>query len=328
MPKRTNLFQQVIAAVFSQLGDGDKRCEESGELYDPVAEKDREVDVVIRGSVAGQDIIVCVEATARKRPATIEWVENMLMKHQDLPTNRLVLVAEAGFAADARTKAEKDPRTVACEPTDIADPSFVGRLVGRLDTIWRKEFTLKLTETFVIFDTPELLLLRAPPPEGLFVDLVDGRGRHVGSLGGIFEEWASDGARAGSAVKIDQITEDREETWGAALTTPWTLARRRRKKLFVQFDDGDRLPIRMIDMRGPAEIRVNEVALQHKQLNTDTAYTYGQTTVDGKPVLLVGTISKGKEALREHPVKKTSLIAAQTGTTICLDRARRRRSVR
>lgn len=45
-------------------------------------------------------MIIGVECIGRGRKATIEWVEQMLKKHENL-TNRLVLVSQAGFTPEA-----------------------------------------------------------------------------------------------------------------------------------------------------------------------------------------------------------------------------------
>lgn len=42
-----------------------------------------------------------VEVTARKRPADLPWVTEQWAKHQTLPTDKLVLVAQSGFTKDA-----------------------------------------------------------------------------------------------------------------------------------------------------------------------------------------------------------------------------------
>jgi hypothetical protein len=65
----------------------------------------REVDIAIRSEVSGCSIVVGVECCDRSRPATVEWVEQMLRKHASLETNKLVLVARAGYTRQAMTKA-------------------------------------------------------------------------------------------------------------------------------------------------------------------------------------------------------------------------------
>ena len=104
MPKRSNAFQKLILHIHRTLA-GDATVTESELLADHRHGGTREVDVVLRSTVAGHSIIVSVEATSAARPADVEWVEQMLKKHESLPTNRLVLVSESGFTERALTVA-------------------------------------------------------------------------------------------------------------------------------------------------------------------------------------------------------------------------------
>jgi hypothetical protein len=100
MPKRTNLFQEVVEIIHRHMA-GDSPVEASALLPSKSTGADREVDVVIRANTAGYEVIVAVEAIARSRKADRMWVDGMLGKHADLPTSKLVLVSEKGFTKDA-----------------------------------------------------------------------------------------------------------------------------------------------------------------------------------------------------------------------------------
>jgi hypothetical protein len=65
----------------------------------------REVDVVIDGSAAGYPMLIGVEARDRGRVADVTWVEAMAKKHDDLPTDKLVLWSPTGFSKNAQAKA-------------------------------------------------------------------------------------------------------------------------------------------------------------------------------------------------------------------------------
>jgi hypothetical protein len=105
MPKRSNAFQKLVHTIYRQLADG-ATVTESKELRDRITGKLREVDVVIETPVAGSPMVISVECASRSRRADVQWVEQLAKKHETLPTNQLVLVAEAGFARDARQKAQ------------------------------------------------------------------------------------------------------------------------------------------------------------------------------------------------------------------------------
>jgi len=105
MPKRTNQFQQIIHILERQLAGGG-RVAESRMLRERHSGMEREVDIVIEVDVGDRRVLIGVECQARSRPADVGWIEEMIGKHATLPTNKLVLVAKAGFTQQARTKAE------------------------------------------------------------------------------------------------------------------------------------------------------------------------------------------------------------------------------
>lgn len=104
MPRRSTLFQRAVFQIQRQLA-ADATVEESASLPDKVGEM-REVDVVVRGKVGDHDIVVSIECQERKRPASVEWVEQMAAKHASLPTSKLLLISSAGFSRAAKRKAQ------------------------------------------------------------------------------------------------------------------------------------------------------------------------------------------------------------------------------
>jgi hypothetical protein len=103
MPKRYNIFQDLIASIHKQLASS---CQiaESEMFIDPSSGQAREVDLVVRSRVAGYEVVISVECTDRRRLASVEWVEQMCCKHRDLPTNKLVLVSKSGYTKTALLK--------------------------------------------------------------------------------------------------------------------------------------------------------------------------------------------------------------------------------
>ena len=101
----------------------------------------REVDVVVRTKTAGHEVLVAVEATAGGRKATAPWVEGMIGKHKNLPTDKLVLVCEAGLSRQARRLAEAEG-VVALTAEELSgdDPAYV--VVNQLRSIWPKLISL------------------------------------------------------------------------------------------------------------------------------------------------------------------------------------------
>lgn len=103
MPKRHNIFQDLMASIHKQLASA-YRIAESEMFTDPSSGQAREVDIVIRSSVAGYEMAISVECTDRKRPVAVGWVEQMCCKHRDLPTHKLVLVSKSGYTKTALLK--------------------------------------------------------------------------------------------------------------------------------------------------------------------------------------------------------------------------------
>jgi hypothetical protein len=104
MPKRHNLFQDLILSIHQQLAPP-YSVTESDMLRDARTGQLREVDIVIRSVVSGYNLIISIECTNKSRPATVEWVEQICSKHKDLPTQKLVLVSKSGFTETAVSKA-------------------------------------------------------------------------------------------------------------------------------------------------------------------------------------------------------------------------------
>ena len=105
MPRRTNQFQQLIHAIHLQLSK-DVKVTESKFLRNRVTGEEREVDIVIEAETSLYPIVIGIECSKSRRPATIEWVERMIEKHRDLTDNKLVLVSGSGFTPMALQKAE------------------------------------------------------------------------------------------------------------------------------------------------------------------------------------------------------------------------------
>jgi hypothetical protein len=105
MPRRTNTFQQLILLINASLADG-AMVEESAMLLDSVTDEPREVDILITAQAGAYTVKIAIEVVGRSRKADTPWVESMRAKHSNLPTNKLILVSEQGFARSAVKKAQ------------------------------------------------------------------------------------------------------------------------------------------------------------------------------------------------------------------------------
>jgi hypothetical protein len=104
MPKRTNIFQRLVAAIHAELAPT-WTVEESKLLRDVRTGEDREVDIVASAKLCGYQLTMSIEVRDRRRPADVTWVEEMAQKHADLPTSKLILWSPSGFTKSALLKA-------------------------------------------------------------------------------------------------------------------------------------------------------------------------------------------------------------------------------
>ncbi|MCB0482807.1 MAG: hypothetical protein KDC83_15365 [Flavobacteriales bacterium] len=105
LAKRSNLLQRTVKIIEESKG-GFLTIEESALLEDRETGQMREVDIVLTGSLNSHPITVSFEVVNRSRRVDSSWVEQILRKHQVLPTNKLVLVSGSGFTTTAQNKAE------------------------------------------------------------------------------------------------------------------------------------------------------------------------------------------------------------------------------
>lgn len=108
MPQRTNEFQQLVYLIQIQAKDRpDMMVTESKMLKDRISGKERETDIAVECVVNGVAIIVAFECRCRARKPDLEWVEQMLKKHEHL-SDKLVLVANLPFTDEAAAAAWRE----------------------------------------------------------------------------------------------------------------------------------------------------------------------------------------------------------------------------
>jgi hypothetical protein len=83
----------------------------------------REVDIVVQGEINGVHIVISFERSNKSKRAGSPWVEEMIGKHRNLPTHRLILVSGSGFTAPAlkAISAEKNVEAVTFEEASAVD---------------------------------------------------------------------------------------------------------------------------------------------------------------------------------------------------------------
>ena len=109
MPKRTNERQQIIELLKTMLAGPTCTVTASKLLRDLITGAEREVDVVAEYDVDGDTFTQSFEVTSKSRRADLIWVEQLLKKHENLPTDHLYLVSWSGFTSTALKLAESNP---------------------------------------------------------------------------------------------------------------------------------------------------------------------------------------------------------------------------
>lgn len=297
MPPRSNLFQDVVAVVHRLIGEG-AEIEESAMLVHAQTGDTREVDVVIRSMVAGQEILVSVEASATRRRADVKWVEQLICKHRELPTNKLVLVSESGYSRQARRLAEANSVALV-ELGDLDGADLESVVVGKLSSLWPKAVRLEPDRVVLHLrrpDAAELTVISAP----FDMEVVGESGDHLTDLRAYVHAQLGRRDWLFSQIGLADITENMERwfTAGAELPT-WDVVGSH-VGMYGRFihDDGtaELHRIEKIEIIGRASIEVQEMTLQHGRLG-DVAVSYGEATIFGTPTAMVATVSGGREVV-------------------------------
>jgi hypothetical protein len=298
MPKRTNTFQRVVAILHQQLAEG-ATTEESAIMSDRVTGDKKEVDVVIRANVAGYRMVLSVEATMSK--AARPWVEQMIEKHRNLDTNRLILVSERGASPAAlRYAGSQGVALLVPEVLNGPDPAF--KVVTRLQSLWPKGFSLTCERIWITVERADGRLVRlvedAPDDLGIY----DSAGHEICNplhlFGAIF---ANNGPWVVEAIGLAEIDSDRDEYFLGGCRDPHTGR--------LKPDDPAPLPlclmwtethelhrITKIEFSGRAVVRVAEFRLTHWRLGeTGVAYAEGRLG-DDRALLVIGENEAGTKA--------------------------------
>ncbi|MDX2252009.1 MAG: hypothetical protein NW202_06970 [Nitrospira sp.] len=154
MPKRSNDFQRLVYSVHLNLAAG-AEVKESHMMQDRLTKRFREVDVVIKGKVGSQPVVVCVECRDHKRVADVTWVDAMKTKHERLDTHVLLLASSKGFTKEAEDVARKyGIELFTLERQETAD---MAGMLGPSGSLWHKTYSLSADKVSIrVSQTGEL----------------------------------------------------------------------------------------------------------------------------------------------------------------------------
>jgi hypothetical protein len=289
VPKRTNLFQEVVAIIYGHLA-GEAAKEESAMLRNRLTGYDREVDVVLRVTAAGHETVIAIEAASRSRPASVDWVEQMIGKHQNLPTDKVVLVAEAGFSKQARALARAE-KMVPLTPQDVAEADLADEVVSALPSLWPKTVSLAPDGARVWVRRPDGSEVWFKAPADL--DLVVEDGTTDFDLLTFFKNsFMANWRRIAEQIDLASITEDTVSDFVLQIGPPVTIGvEGEPHHLFARWMEGDSPELHRVEkvmLHGKASIHVSEIKLERKQLGEiNVKYAFAQGSLGGLPALLV-----------------------------------------
>lgn len=130
MPKRSNERQQIIEMLKTMLAGAKCTVTPSKMLRDAVTGVEREIDVVAEYEVDGDVFVQSFEVTSKGHPADLTWAEQLIKKHENLPTGHLYLVSWSGFTKSVIELAKSNPRVRLVTPEIVKGES--GAEVKRL----------------------------------------------------------------------------------------------------------------------------------------------------------------------------------------------------
>jgi len=278
MPRRTNEFQQLIAIIQSHLDPG-AVVEESVLLDDRLTNTKREVDVCVRGRLAGQAVVISIECRDRGRQVDVSWVDEMNCKHSRLPTNLLVLVSHSGFTQEAVRIADiHGIRHVVFHDVDAAASE---RLFPELQSLWGKTWTLEIDRVSITVELSESLsseTVRVYPDTALFLD----DGRLIGSAAEIANALVNHesfqihlGSRALPEHKFVELG------WNRVAFDGKRVCLQKLEPLVFR-------PVERFRLIAKCSITVNEVPLRHGRYES-VRVAWGKVTMLGNEMMVVAT---------------------------------------
>lgn len=303
MPPRSNPFQELVAIIQEQRA-GEASVQESGMLPDGAGEP-REVDVVISSRVADHDFIISVEVIARGRPATKEWVDQMLGKHADLPTNLLVLVSKSGFTPGAETRARGRAKLIT--PAELSDSDQKGWIVNRLKSLWTRSFRLSPNTFQVTLLTPGGETVHGQVKSDTNVHLVTDGNPYVGMIWPLIESFIGRHLdKVAENFGLATIDEDCTKTFMIALDPPAAITPdgQRLRWAVMKESTGEIFEVKRLEVWGDATIEVGAFELESFRLG-NVVYAHGVGNIGPRPAILVVTEDESGGVLTIRPREVT-----------------------
>lgn len=99
-------FEKIVERILRVLEPG-AEVVSPGRLPDETMDEPREIDVLVRGRVRGNDIgVLIAECRDHKKPVEVGYIEAITTKQRDVRADFALVVSAAGFTKGARQKAQ------------------------------------------------------------------------------------------------------------------------------------------------------------------------------------------------------------------------------
>lgn len=250
----------------------------------------REVDVVVTSTVGGHRVVVGIEASKRSRSAPVGWIEEMMGKHDALPTDKLVLYSGSGFTRGALKKA-KEYGILAISGEPLSDESLEDRVLNGLRSICPKliHLTPQQAKVWVTLLDGSEVWFRAVPDLRLFLE--DGTVLPVALF---------DAVKAKITAQWEDVIEqiglrDMTDSFDGNFVLGWrpfsAIVDGNEIRLYARNEDTDPPELHRIEavqVKGKALIDVERVKLTHLKFG-DVRVAYGEMST--RPAIVVASSS-------------------------------------
>lgn len=272
MPIRSNDFQRLITFIELQLAPSGAKVTASAMLYDPKADTEREVDILVEYDLGIRSFRTGIECRDRARPADVTWAEQAYQAHRDLGLDRTVLVSRSGFSGPARKKAQQlGIEVLTLEEATATDwAARLGLVEFQLDVLQAP----RIVELSIGLHPSSSLQNPMPMPVAT-TELEDALGRSLGSAREVALEWV--GSEAVEAFLRAQSLGQNELTIDLALIP--------RVAMFVVDPNGVRHQIEAIQMvvvQAKESVTIKMIPVRYA--GREIAYGFGE--LDGIPFQL------------------------------------------
>lgn len=104
MPRRSNIFQRIVHALYEALKPAGGTVTESAQVSELTSGTVREVDILAETEAYGIPLRIAVEVRGRLKKDDVQWIDGLVGKYRDLGINKVIAVSATGFSPAARNK--------------------------------------------------------------------------------------------------------------------------------------------------------------------------------------------------------------------------------